>query len=229
MTGGTTYENLSNLAPVFAQQVLGKYEDTRLGRQELMGEYLEDVEGALWTLDLIDQYRASMDGVKAFIKQMEIVVAIDPAVTYGGDETGIVVVGKLDGEGFILADMSGHYSPHDWARTAIAAASAWGAGYIVAEVNQGGEMVRATLDTVRLPRGVRYRPVNAAKGKRLRAEPISTLYERGLIHHVGIHATLEDQMTTWTPADKMSPDRLDALVWALTHLFYRRRGMADVA
>ncbi|QOR55630.1 MAG: hypothetical protein VM34scaffold347_41 [Phage 66_12] len=169
VTGGTTYENLVNLAPVFQEQ------------------------------------------------------------TYGGDETGILVVGKLDDEGFVLADLSGHFSPHDWARTAIQAATSWGAGYLVAEKNQGGEMVLATLQSVGLPRGVRYRGVTASKGKRLRAEPISTLYERGMIHHVGVLAKLEDQMTTWTPADKDSPDRLDALVWACSHLFFRRRGMADVA
>jgi phage terminase large subunit-like protein len=229
VTGGTTYENLANLAPVFHDQVVRKYEGTRLGRQELQGEYLEDVEGALWTLDLIDQHRADLDRVKPFIRRMEIVVAIDPAVSYGGDETGIVIVGKLEDEGFVLADKSGHFSPHDWARTAIMAATSWGAGYIVAEKNQGGEMVQATLQSAGLPRGVRYRPVTASKGKRLRAEPISTLYERGLIHHVGVFASLEDQMTTWTPDDKVSPDRLDALVWACSHLFYRRRGMADVA
>jgi len=229
MTSGTTYENLHNLAPVFAEQVLGKYQDTRLGRQELMGEYLEDVEGALWTLDLIDEHRADMERVSPFLRRMEVVVAIDPAVTYGGDETGIIVCGKLEEEGFVLADLSGHYTPHDWARTAIQAALAWGAGYIVAEVNNGGEMVKATLESERLPRGVRYRPVTASRGKRLRAEPISTLYERGLCHHVGIHPQLEDQMTTWTSEDRLSPDRLDALVWAMTHLFFRRRGMADVA
>jgi len=229
VTGGTTYENLVNLAPVFQEQVIRKYEGTRLGRQELNGEYLEDVEGALWTLDLIDQHRADLELVKPFIRRMEIAVAIDPAVTYGGDETGILVVGKLDDEGFVLADLSGHFSPHDWARTAIQAATSWGAGYLVAEKNQGGEMVLATLQSVGLPRGVRYRGVTASKGKRLRAEPISTLYERGMIHHVGVLAKLEDQMTTWTPADKDSPDRLDALVWACSHLFFRRRGMADVA
>ena len=229
MTSGTTYENLHNLAPVFAEQVQGKYQDTRLGRQELMGEYLEDVEGALWTLDLIDEHRADMERVSPFLRRMEVVVAIDPAVTYGGDETGIIVCGKLEEEGFVLADLSGHYTPHDWARTAIQAALAWGAGYIVAEVNNGGEMVKATLESERLPRGVRYRPVTASRGKRLRAEPISTLYERGLCHHVGIHPQLEDQMTTWTSEDRLSPDRLDALVWAMTHLFFRRRGMADVA
>jgi len=229
MTGGRTYENLDNLAPTFAETVIRKYEGTRLGRQELEGEYLDEVEGAMWTIELLDEHRADIEKVSPYIKQMEIVVAIDPAVTYGGDETGIVVCGKLDHEGFVLADLSGHYTPHGWASQAIQAATAWGASYIVAEVNNGGEMVRTTLESLRLPRGVRYKPVTASRGKRLRAEPVSTLYEQGLVHHVGIHHALEDQMTTWTPDDRMSPDRLDALVWAMSHLFFRRRGMADVA
>jgi len=233
ITGGRTYDNLHNLAPAFRETVLRKYEGSRLGRQELDGELLEDVEGALWTNDLIEEHRADLELVSPFFPQMEIVVAIDPAVTYGGDETGIVVCGRLDvtdvAEGFVLADLSGHYSPHGWAQAAIQAAQAWGASYIVAEVNNGGEMVRSTLESERLPRGVRFKAVTATRGKRLRAEPISTLYEQGLMHHVGIHHTLEDQMTTWTPADRLSPDRLDALVWAFAHLFFRRRGMADVA
>jgi phage terminase large subunit-like protein len=229
ITSGRTYDNLHNLAPVFQETVLRKYEGSRLGRQELEGELLEDVEGALWTNDLIEEHRADMKMVEPFMSQMEIVVAIDPAVTYGGDETGIIVAGRLDHEGFVLADMSGHYTPHGWAQAAIQAAVAWRASYIVAETNNGGEMVRTTLESERLPQGVRYRPVTASRGKRLRAEPVSTLYEQGLCHHVGIHHTLEDQMTTWTPADRLSPDRLDALVWAISHLFFRRRGMADVA
>jgi phage terminase large subunit-like protein len=229
ITAGRTYDNLQNLSPVFKDVVIRKYEGTRLGRQELEGEFLDEVEGALWTIALLDEHRAELTMVDPFLNQMEIVVAIDPAVTYGGDETGIVVCGRLDHEGFVLADLSGHYSPHGWAQTAIQAASAWGASYIVAETNNGGEMVRATLESLRLPRGVRFKPVTASRGKRLRAEPVSTLYEQGLCHHVGIHHELEDQMTTWTPEDRMSPDRLDALVWGMSHLFFRRRGMADVA
>jgi len=229
VTGGRTMDNLHNLAPVFRDTVLKKYEGTRLGRQELDGELLEDIEGALWTNDLLEEHRADLTQVEPFFPQMEIVVAIDPAVTYGGDETGIIVAGRLDEEGFILADMSGHYTPHAWAQVAIQAAKAWRASYIVAETNNGGEMVRTTLESERLPRGVRYKPLTASRGKRLRAEPVSAMYEQGLIHHVGIHHALEDQMTTWTPEDRLSPDRLDALVWAVSHLFFRRRGMADVA
>jgi phage terminase large subunit-like protein len=229
VTAGRTYDNLRNLSPVFADVIIRKYEGTRLGRQELEGEFLDEIEGALWTIALLDEHRAELSMVSPFLSQREIVIAIDPAVTYGGDETGIVVCGRLDHEGFVLADLSGHYSPHGWAQTAIQAAQAWNASYIVAETNNGGEMVRATLESLRLPRGVRYKPVTASRGKRLRAEPISTMYEQGLVHHVDIHHALEDQMTTWTPDDKASPDRLDALVWGLTHLFFRRRGMADVA
>ena len=228
-TTGTTYDNLVNLAPVFADLVLSKYQGTRLGRQELFGEFLDEIEGALWTLDLIDQCRVHRVDQSTLL-QTERVVAIDPAVTVGGDETGIVVAAALGREaGYVLQDASGHYSPHDWASHAIALAHSWGAGYIVAETNNGGEMVRQTLESVGMPRGVRYRALTASRGKALRAEPVSALYERGLIFHVGVLPELEDQMTTWTPEDKWSPDRLDALVWAINHLFMRKRGMADVA
>ena len=227
MTRGTSYENLANLAPGWAETVLRPYEGTRVGRQELEGEYLDEVPGALWTLDLLDQCRLA--DVKALLPRLEIVVGVDPAGTKDGDETGIVVVGLLDqSASYVLADLSGHYYPHEWASVAIRAAQQWGAGVIVAEKNNGHDMVAHTLQTSGVPPWIKVRPVWAAKGKYVRAEPISALYERGVVHHVGTFAQLEDQLCTYVPTDRWSPDRLDALVWALSHLHLRRRGMATV-
>jgi phage terminase large subunit-like protein len=242
VTTGNTYENLANLAPVFLDNVLRKYEGTALADQELMGRYLDESEGALWTRRLIERQRATPDLVAPYVIEMETAVAIDPAGRKksgkkASAETGIIVGGRLDDEGFVLDDLSGHYSPAQWARIAIGAAIKWGCGYIVAEENNGWDMVSSTLRMVMedmkrngepLPRGIMIRPVSASKGKRTRAEPIATLSERGLWWLAGMFTELEDQLATWTPSDD-SPDRLDAMVWVATHLFLRRRGRADVA
>jgi phage terminase large subunit-like protein len=242
VTTGNTYENLANLAPVFLDNVLRKYEGTALADQELMGRYLDESEGALWTRRLIERQRATPDLVAPYVIEMETAVAIDPAGRKksgkkASAETGIIVGGRLDDEGFVLDDLSGHYSPAQWARIAIGAAIKWGCGYIVAEENNGWDMVSSTLRMVMedmkrngepLPRGLMIRPVSASKGKRTRAEPIATLSERGLWWLAGMFTELEDQLATWTPSDD-SPDRLDAMVWVATHLFLRRRGRADVA
>lgn len=221
-TTGSTYENIHNLAPSFIRRVVRKYENTRLGRQELHAQLLEDVPGALWTRAVIDAWRV----LKA-PPLVRIVVAIDPAATSGEDsaDTGIVVAGKSeDGHGYILADKSKHASPAGWAREAITAYNIFRGDRVIGEVNNGGEMVENTIRTVRdemdQPIGAQipYRAVHASRGKLTRAEPISALYEQGLIHHVGMFAELEDQMCSWVPGEK-SPDRMDALVWALTELF----------
>jgi len=239
VTTGSTYDNLANLAPVFLDNVLRKYEGTALADQELLGRYLDEAEGALWSRKLIERQRADPVLVGPYVAEMEIAVAIDPA---GRDkpeasETGIVVAGRLDDEGFVLDDLSGHHTPAAWARIAIGAALKWNAGYIVAEQNNGWDMVKNTLDMVLadmrrngepVPRGLRIRPVTASKGKRTRAEPIATLSERGLWWLAGMFVELEDQLATWDPS-KPSPDRLDAMVWVAAHLFLRRRGRADVA
>lgn len=239
----STYANLANLAPTFRATVLAKYEGTRLGRQELHAEVLEDVDGALWGQGMIDRERvAALDHTSL----ARIVVAIDPAATSGpdSDETGIVVVGVSApgrcpecgllerGTGphvFVLDDRSGRYSPDGWANQAVAAYERWGADAVVAETNQGGEMVGAVLRTV--DRTVRYRPVTATRGKHTRAEPVAALYEQGKVHHVGTLTALEDQMTTWVPGLSDSPDRVDALVWGVTDaaLATRSRGIATVA
>jgi len=219
VTRGSSYDNKANLAPAFFAQIVKKYEGTRLGRQELNAELLEDTPGALWSQGLIDGTRIS-----AAPELTRIVVAIDPAATSGedADETGVVVVGQdTDGQGYVLADCSGRYTPIEWARIAISAYRSHHADRIVAERNNGGDMVEATLRMV--DQNVPVTTVWASRGKVTRAEPISALYEQGRMHHVGTFPQLEDQMTNFTSdfdreAAGYSPDRLDAMVWAATEL-----------
>lgn len=214
-TRGSTYENRSNLSPVFFEQIIARYEGTRLGRQELNAELLEDVEGALWTLRAIDVLR-----VREHPPLRRVVVAIDPAVTSGADsdETGIVVAGLgEDGHGYVIEDLSGRHSPDGWARMAVDAYRTQRADRIIGEANNGGDLVEVNIRTV--DRHAPYRKVHASRGKRTRAEPVAALYEQGKIHHVGGFPELEDQMTQWVPGTGMdSPDRMDALVWALTEI-----------
>lgn len=214
ITRGHTFDNAANLAPAALEELKARYEGTRLGRQELYAELLTDVEGALWSYDLLENNR-----VNEAPELVRVVVAIDPAVTAGdeSDETGIIVAGVgNDGEAYVLADRSGRYSPDAWAHRAIAAFTDFGADRIIAEVNNGGDLVERVVRTVS-PR-ISYKAVRASRGKQLRAEPIAALYEQGRVHHVGGFPDLEDQLTSWTPNDGRSPDRLDALVWALTEL-----------
>lgn len=217
VTRGTSYENRDNLAPAFFEKIIKQYEGTRLGRQELMAEVLEEIPGALWQRAQIDALR-----VTAVSDMYRVVVAIDPAVSANedSDETGIIVAGLgVDGHGYVLADLTCRLSPDGWARRAVQGYRQWQADRIVAEVNNGGDMVRTTVATVD-PR-VPYKAVHASRGKIVRAEPIAALYEQGRIHHVGTFDELEDQQCSFTP-DNMagtSPDRVDALVWALTELF----------
>jgi len=214
VTRGRTIDNAANLAPSFLSQIVSKYEGTRLGRQELNAEMLEDTPGALWTLDLIEQGRRPKADV---LKR--IVIAVDPAVSVSesSDETGIVVVGLgTDGHGYVLEDASGKYSPIEWARRAIALYRKWNADRIVAEANQGGQMVEHTIRTV--DPNVSFKSVHASKGKILRAEPIAALAEQFRIHHVGVFPELEDQLTSYAAGSPDSPDRLDAMVWAFTEL-----------
>jgi len=208
---GSTYENWSNLSESFIERVVSRYEGTRLGRQELKGELLEDVPGALWKRSDI-KYKPAPDLTR-------IVVAIDPASTsdIDADETGIIAAGKgIDGQFYILADRSCRASPDGWARRTIQAYRDYRADRIIGEVNNGGEMVELTLRTI--TRSIPYKAVHASRGKQARAEPISALYEQGKVYHVEPFPDLEDQLCTWTPDSGDSPDRLDALVWALTEL-----------
>jgi len=219
VTRGTSYENRNNLAPQFFDLMTKKYEGTRLGRQELMGELLVDVSGALWNFDQLDRLRCSQA-----VELQRIVVAIDPSGSGSeeADECGIVAAGvDDDGRAWVLADASGKYQPTEWAKRAIKLYYELGADRIVAETNFGGQMVEATMRAV--DRNIAYRAVTASRGKVARAEPVAALYEQGLVHHVGTFPELEDQMCAFTaPFDRaragFSPGRVDALVWALTDL-----------
>ncbi len=212
ITSGSTYENADNLAPSFITAIERKYQNTRLGRQEIYAEILTDVEGALWKYSMIRS-------VKNPPELKRIVVAIDPAVTSrkDSDETGIIVAGLgIDGMCYILADASGQFSPNDWGLRAVNLYHHWIADRVVAEVNQGGDMVETIIRGI--DSTVSYKAVHASRGKQTRAEPVAAMYEQGRIFHVGSHKDLENQMTTWDTRSEKSPDRVDALVWAVTDL-----------
>ena len=221
ITRGATRENERNLAPAFLQTIVAKYAGTRLGRQELEAELLEDVPGALWTFAMIDGARIPQGSAPTLIR---VVVAIDPSVSNNenSDETGIIVAGvDARGHGYVLADVSGKMSPIEWARSAVAVYRRHSADRIVGEKNQGGDLIETTVRTV--DANVSFKAVHASRGKVTRAEPVSALYEQGRIHHVGAFPELENQLIAFTSDfDRnragYSPDRLDALVWAFTEL-----------
>jgi phage terminase large subunit-like protein len=219
VTEGHTMENAANLAKRALKKLLSKYEGTRLGKQELAGKLLTDTPGALWTLDLLDTTRVSR-APNVFEK---VVVGVDPAVTSSSesDETGIIVVGRaIDGHVYVIEDASVNDSPEKWALAAISAYERHDADSIVAEVNNGGDLVESIIRTAAAgrPSVPAVRTVRATRGKYTRAEPVSMLYEQHRAHHVGAFAELEDQQATWVQGDPNSPDRLDALVWAVTSL-----------
>ncbi len=219
VTNMRTADNAENLSAAMLAALVERYEGTRLGRQELGGEILEDVEGALWTWQTIEDGR-----LRIAPELKRVVVAIDPAATSGpdADETGIVVAGKgEDGQGYILADRSARRTPHGWAQRAVRAYHEFEADRIIAESNNGGEMVELTIRTV--DADVPVDLVHASRGKQTRAEPVAALYEQGKVHHVGAHPELESQLTGWSPEDSDSPDRLDANVWALTELMLTKQ------
>ena len=216
VTKGNTFENSENLAESALEMMRERYEGTALGRQELYAEILDDIEGALWTHKQIEDTRLLKDTEKEL---KTIIVAIDPAVTAGenSDETGIVVVGKdMNNEYYVLEDVSGKYSPDEWGRLAVKTFYDWEADRIVAETNNGGDLVERLLRSV--DNNIPYRSVRATRGKMLRAEPIAALYEQKKVHHMGAFPELETQMCTYVGQLKPSPDRLDALVWGLTEL-----------
>lgn len=213
---GSTFDNAANLAPSALAELKARYEGTRLGRQELYAELLLDTPGALWQLS---QFEADGFRVTQAPELERAVVAIDPAVTSDeeSDATGLVAVGLgTDGDIYVLADRTLRASPDGWARAAVDLYDSVEGDRVVAEVNNGGDLVETVLRTV--DAGVPYRKVTATRGKRLRAEPVAALYEQGRVHHVGDLADLEDQLVSWTPEVGWSPDRLDALVWAVTDL-----------
>lgn len=218
-TRGSSYENRANLADTYFREVIAPYEGTRLGRQEINAEILEDVPGALWTRSLIEAGRLTLSDVRweAIIR---IVVAVDPAVTSNpeSDETGIIVAALTNtGHAVVLADLSCRDTPLGWGKVSVAAYHARHADRVVGEVNNGGDLVERNIRAI--DPNVSFHPVRASRGKYIRAEPVAALYEQGRIHHVGGFPDLEDQMCGWTPqGNEKSPDRLDALVWAITAL-----------
>jgi phage terminase large subunit-like protein len=219
VTRGSSYENRTNLAEEYYSDVIAPYEGTRLGRQEINAEILEDVPGALWRRQLIDATRMSLEQVR-WDAILRIVVAIDPAVTSNpeSDETGIVVAALTNaGHLLVLDDLSLKGSPSEWARVAIAAYRSRRADRVVGEVNNGGDLVAGNIHGH--DGSIPFRAVRASRGKYTRAEPVAALYEQGRVHHVGFFGALEDQLCGWTPqSGEKSPDRLDALVWGITEL-----------
>jgi phage terminase large subunit-like protein len=212
----STYDNLANLHPAAVAELEAAYKGSRLGRQELEGEFIEDIEGALWQRDQIEALTV-LDAPQL----MRIVVAIDPAGSPKGT-TGIVVAGVAKtGHGYVLEDLSCPGTPQLWGSAAVEAYHKWGADRIVAERNYGGSMVEHVIRSV--DADAAYKVVDATRGKAIRAEPIAALYEQGRVHHVGHHVLLVDQMCMWEPDSGDSPDRLDACVWALTELMLTGR------
>ncbi len=216
LTRGSSFENKENLSPTFLKMMETTYAGTRLGAQELYGEILESVEGALWCYDQMEEAR-----IQSAPELARIVVAVDPAVTAGeeSDETGLVVAGlSEDGKYYVLEDGSGRYPPLKWAKLAVELYKKHKADRIIAEVNQGGDLVQTMIRSLGVD--ISFQSVRATRGKFTRAEPVAALYEQGLVHHVGRAGfpELEEQLCSYVPGKSISPDRLDALVWAITAL-----------
>lgn len=221
VTRGRTRDNDLNLPEAFLTAMVRDYAGTRLGRQELDGELIEELEGALWSRQMIEQCR-----VAEAPAQDRIVIGVDPPASAHGDACGIIVAG-IAGSGstvraWILADCSVERpSPEAWARAVASSADAWQADRVIAEANQGGAMVKSVLQAASISLPVRL--VHASRGKAARAEPVAALYENGRVHHAGCFPRLEDEMCGLLAAGAYegpgrSPDRADALVWALTEL-----------
>ena len=220
VTRGSTLNNAANLAPSFLKQLRDQYEGTRIGRQEINAEILDDVQGALWTRDLIEQTRCSFADLPLMRR---VVVAIDPAVSMreGSDDTGIVAAGLgSDDHFYVLEAISGKFAPIDWSRRAVGLYRKWSADRIVAEINNGGDMVEATIRSV--DSNVSYRSVTATRGKIVRAEPVAALFEQGRAHLVSTSPQLEDQLCSFEAGSSASPDILDAMVWSITSLLDRK-------
>jgi phage terminase large subunit-like protein len=210
-THATLLENPHN-PPEWVTRMQTRYRGTNLGRQEILGEMIDDTPGALWTRAMFEHRSEPREFTR-------IVVGVDPAVSSGrgADDTGIVVCARgRDGHGYVLADETCHASPDGWAKRVAGAYEYWKADCVIVEVNQGGELVTQVLKAAHstLP----IRTVHASRGKVTRAEPISLAYEQGRVHHVGSFPALEDECCQWVPGMSDSPDRLDALVWALSSL-----------
>lgn len=215
VTKGTTYNNRANLAPSFYRSIISKYEGTTIGRQEIYAEILDEIPGALWKRAAIDDQRKDKAP-----ELTRIVVGVDPATTSSkdSDETGIIVAGRgADSEYYIMGDLSCRMSPAKWAERVVKAYYGYEADRVVAEVNNGGDLVETVIRTI--DENVSYKKIHASRGKVTRAEPISSLYEQGKVHHVNKFDDLEDQMVNFLPeGSSAADDRVDALVWAITEL-----------
>lgn len=222
LTRGSTFDNQENLAPAFLDNLMQHYAHTRLGAQEIYAHVLDEAEGALWSRSLIRYMQPPPDpGV-----WQRIVIGVDPAVsnTETSDETGIIVVGLTkEGVAYVLADHSMRASPNTWAQSVVSCYRRWQADLVVAEKNKGGDLVESVLRVVDAT--LSYRGVTATKGKVTRAEPVAALYDQGRVVHAQPFEVLEEQMTRFVPGQTMtaSPDRVDALVWALTELLLKPR------
>lgn len=217
VTHGITYENIFNLAPAFIQEVIRVYEGTRFGRQELYADILDDAPGALWNHSGIEEVRIRKD--EAPEKYDRFVIGVDPAISFSSEsnETGIIVCGKLKERAYVLLDKTARLKPEEWAQRVCSLSKEYDGALVVAESNQGGDMVQHTINVY--DPSVPVKLVHASKAKLIRAEPVATAYERGRVKHVGAFDKLEDQMCSYEPGFGMdSPDRLDALVWAMTEL-----------
>jgi len=221
-THSTTGANVANPAPTFFAGLELRFGGTRLGRQELDAELIEDNDAALWRRDWIEKTR-----VRQAPQLTRVVVAVDPPASVAGDECGIVVAGREeDGAAYVIADCSkGGLTAAGWAARVADAYEQYDADTIVAESNQGGDMVKQVL-VDSLP-NASVKLVHATRDKRTRASPAAALYEQGRVHHVGAFPELEDQMCSYDGEGK-SPDRMDALVWALADLFPRKRAVPKV-
>ena len=221
VTYGSTFDNSANLASTYLEAVKSQYDGTRLGRQELYAEILDEASGALWNRQTLVECEIDVDNPVEFAETLaRVVVSVDPAVSSNAesDMTGIVVAGMdINGICYVLQDATDRYTPEGWAAKAIELYHLYGADRIVAERNQGGEMVRYTFKTV--DETIPIKLVHASRGKFARAEPVSSLYERGRVKHVKGLDALEDQLVQWEPLGNIgSPDRLDAMVWSITEL-----------
>ena len=211
----STYANKDNLPPQFFSAVLKRYEGTSLARQEILGEVLDEAPGALWTRETLEKTRVLI----APEDLVRIVVAIDPSVSSGegSDECGLVVAGRdRPGEFFVIEDASGRMSPDAWAKRAVELFRKHKADRVIGEANNGGDLIESVLRTV--DKNVPYSKVHASRGKVARAEPIAALFEQGRAHLVGLMPELSDQLCCYVPGESSSPDRMDAMVWALSEL-----------
>ena len=236
VTRGKTTDNVRNLAKPFIDSIIRKYDGTRLGRQELDGEILDDNPYALWKRSNIDRTRIKPEQMPDLRR---IIIPIDPAVTSneGSDDTGIIPVGEgraPDIENvqnpdlthyYVLEDVTLKGTPLEWGASAVDRYRYWRADKIIAEVNNGGDLVEANIRNI--DRSVPYDKVHASRGKYVRAEPIAALYEQGRVHHVGFFPSLEDELCEWVPGEK-SPNRLDSLVWGISYMSEKGNDRAEV-